>query len=172
MGIPIGEDERAPEEDLSGLYDGYLAEFKIEPKPDWKIESEISRWGKDPDKVDHSQYAWVFKIDDPTWQGPESMTTWTGRTWGMKSKANLFASTLLNAPIRAGMDSDELLGKRCRIVVDYSEKGRNYVSDIKAPKKTGPIGVRATAPAASDPEDAGYWERVAAQDPGPDEEDA
>src|SRR5690348_12941872 len=142
MGVPIGEDERAPEDDLSGLYDGYLAEFKVIDKPEWKIESEITKYGKDPDKVDHKQYEWVFAIEDPTWVGPETITAWTGRTWGSKSNAYLYGSTLLNGPVTAGMDSDVLLHKRCRVSVAYSEKGRNYIDGIKPPKKAGSAPVQ------------------------------
>lgn len=170
MGIPIGEDERAPEDDLSGLYDGYLSDFKVIDKPEWKVESEITKYGKDPDKVDHKQYEWVFTIEDSGWNGPETIATWTGRTWGSKSNAYLYGSTLLGAPVMAGMDSDTLIGKRCRVSVAYSEKGRNYVDGIKPPKKAGaaPVQEPGTGPLEA-PEDGGetsehYWNQLAAED--------
>jgi hypothetical protein len=143
MAFEIGEPERSHdvEPDLSGLYSALLEKLEIVDKPEWRVKDEVQRWGKDPEKVDTKQYAWTFRMTDPQWEGPDTMVNYTGRTWGQKSNAYLYGSTLLGRAVRPGESSDVLHGKHCRLSIGYREVdpetgrgGRNFVDGIKPAK--------------------------------------
>jgi hypothetical protein len=132
MGFPIGDSPREREDDLSGLYDGTLIDLQQVDKPEWRIQSEMSNFGKTIDQVDKQELVWTFSFSA---SDMEDMKGYTGRTWGQKSKAQKWGSALLGETVPYGADSDLLLGRPCRVSVTYSqESGRNRIDDIKPPK--------------------------------------
>lgn len=139
--LEIGSNSsREPEDDLSGLYEARLLDLEEVDKPQWRIDSEVTRWGKDPEKVDPKELVWTFEFTDQSWpgdyndDGKQIMLGYTGRTWGERSNAQRYGRAILGQEIGPGMRASVLIGRPCRLLVGYSEKGRNFIKDVNPPK--------------------------------------
>lgn len=100
------------------------------------------------------QLKFIFKVSDPVWLGDSDedeakVFAWTGQTFGSKSKLRPWLAVLLPDfnPDKDELDTDDLVGKRCKIVVTVKKgddgKERNRVTELlplEPRKRAQPVG--------------------------------
>ena len=127
-----GEFEAVP----SGAYLAKLTNFKVEDKPQWKIEAqERAEMAKEPDKrrlpINPKQFAWTFTITAGEWEG-QKLTSWQNVSWHERSNSAKYAAALLDIDrLRPdmGMSTRQLIGRPCQIFVTEKE-GKSYIDKV------------------------------------------
>lgn len=140
--IPIDVPEGPEFEAIpSGAYVARLISFKVEDKPQWKIEKqERQEMAKDPDKrklpIDPRQHVWTFEITEDGWEG-QKLSAWVNYSFHENSNSGKHIAALLDIPkVRPdmGLTTKALIGKPCQIFVTEYE-GKNYIDKVlPAPK--------------------------------------
>ncbi len=131
----VGQQDREPEEDKTGIYPAHLVDLQLVAKSDERIDQEVAKWGKERDKVDKYQLFWDFLIDGLE----EPMRQFTGSFFGEKAKATDTAGALLgHRPSKTErVTRSQLVGNACQVWIEFNpETMRNRIAKVTPPKVT------------------------------------
>lgn len=116
-----------------------------------------------PGKEGQLRFKFVIRLTDPQSDEYNDIPYYTNTTLSKHENAKLRPMVRALLPdldlddpeVAASLDTDDLVGKRCRVVLGISEKsGKNTVDKVLAPETPKSRAVAAARPAAVDDEPA------------------
>lgn len=142
--MKIGQPESSIEQWDPGTYPGKVVEMVEE-------SAEESKYGK-------GRLKWVIRVTDPDGE-TQDLWYWTNKTLSRHAAATFRPFVKVLAPEldlddpALEVDTDDLIGKRCRVIVGINEeKGRNVAEKVLAAELRRPVrATEGSAPAVREP---------------------
>lgn len=129
-----------------GRYKGAFVGFKIEDKPEWKIESQRQRYPDKEPKLKQAQ--WMFELVEEGYEG-RKLSDWQDVSWHVKSNGGKYLAALLGKARLDGTERGRIkqyIGTVISLRITEF-KGRNYID----PNGCEPISPRKSAKDADSP---------------------
>jgi hypothetical protein len=117
-----GDEELIP----PGRYTAQFVSFKVEPKPQWKIDAQ-RRYNPDREPKPE-QATWTFEIVDEGYEG-RKLSDWQDVSWHVKSNGAKYLAALWGVAKLKGTERgsiSQFIGRVISIRVTEN-KGRNYI---------------------------------------------